>query len=242
MRLDLRRCVIAINRIDRRAILFLHLSPMTLSTTTAKSKLNFACVCGQVAGILLDVSPTEGSRVFCHCGDCQNFAYNLGAAERVLQRYGGTDLYQGRCAKMQITSGADKLACLHLTDAPTLRWYSACCRTPMFNSYANGRVPYVTTLLANCDPDEVEAVLGPAIGHLFLPDHLGDLPGFSRMSESKLMRHFFGRLVRDLISGDRRRSALFDAKTLAPISQPYRLTAAERARLAQLRKDAPSSF
>jgi hypothetical protein len=192
------------------------------------SDLSFSCACGSVAGTLIDAGPTKGDHIVCHCNDCQNFTRYLGAADRILQSHGGTELYQSRCAKMQLSKGADRLACLHLTDKPTLRWFASCCRTPMFNTYANGRVPYVTTLIANCDPNRVEGVLGPIVGHLFLPASLGALPGFPRMSMSKLMRRFFGRMVRDLLSGDRRRSVLFDPATLEPISQPHRLTEAER--------------
>lgn len=204
---------------------------MSTESASRASELHFACACGQVAGTI-EVTPGKGDRLTCHCGDCQNFTRYLGAAERVLQAHGGTDLYQSRCAAMKLSKGAYQLACFHLTDAPTLRWYAACCRTPMFNTYANGNVPYVTTLLANVAAGQAEAALGPAIGHLFLPASLGDVPGMPRMGMGKLMRRFFGRYIRDLLSGDRRRSALFDTKTLAPISVPYRLTAAEREALA----------
>jgi hypothetical protein len=189
------------------------------------SSLQFSCHCGQVTGTLFDTGPNTGDHIVCHCGDCQNFARHLGAEERILQDFGGTELYQSRCAKMKLVTGAAKLACLHLTDQSTLRWYAACCRTPMFNTYANGRIPYLTTLVANCDPSLVKGILGPVVGHLFLPDTAGDLP---HMSMNKLMRRFFVRMVRDVFSGDRRRSALFDTKTLLPKSPPHRLTEAER--------------
>lgn len=193
------------------------------------TQLDFSCACGQVAGTLFEVDPSKGDHVVCHCSDCQDFPRYLGATERILQEHGGTDLYQSRCAKMRLTRGADNLDCLHLTDKPTLRWYAACCRTPLFNTYANGKVPYLTTLLANCDAAEAKAALGPPIGHLFLPDEVSDLP---RMSMSQLMRRFLGRMVRDIFAGDRKRSALFDPKTLLPISPPHRLTEAERRALA----------
>lgn len=180
----------------------------------------------------MELGPASGDHIVCHCNDCQNFARYLGADDRILQAHGGTDLYQSRCAKMSLTDGAEKLACLHLTDKPTLRWYASCCRTPMFNTYANGRVPYVTTLLTNCDPKQVETVLGPAIGHLSLPNMIDGMQGAPRMSFGKLMRRFFGRMIKDIVSGDRRRSTLFDPKTLEPISAPYRLTDAQRRSLA----------
>ena len=197
----------------------------------AAAELEFACACGQVAGVLIDVGPSRGDHVVCHCGDCQNFARYLGATNRILGPYGGTDLYQGRCAKMRLIKGAGQLSCLHLTDKPTLRWFASCCRTPMFNTYANGRIPYVTALLANCVQSDVKPKIGPVVGHLFLPDD-NALPGAPRMSMAKLMRRFFKRMVRDMLSGDRRRAALFDPETLEPISKPYRLTKADQSTLA----------
>ncbi len=196
------------------------------------TELNFTCACGEVAGVLIDPGPQMGDHVVCHCTDCQNLTHYLGAADRVLQAHGGTELYMGRCAKMRLTKGADKLACLHLTYKPTLRWYASCCRSPLFNSFGNGRMPYLSLLLANCDKKQVEPMLGPVTGHVFLPKSLGDLPQAPRMSVAKLMRRNSVRIVKDWLSGDRRRSAIYDPQTLAPIATPYRLTEAEQRALA----------
>lgn len=126
---------------------------------------------------------------------------------------------------MRLSRGREKLACLHLTEKPTLRWYAACCNTPMFNTYANGSVPYITTLVANCDGERAAAILGPAIGHLFLKEAIGDPGNVPRMSMPALLRRFFPRMIKDLMSGDRRRCELFDAITLKPIAKPTRLAA-----------------
>lgn len=193
--------------------------------------LSFACQCSAVRGVVRDASPDQGNRVVCYCKDCQALARLCAAEDRVLNAHGGTDLYQSRCARMELHAGADKLACVHLTEEATLRWHTTCCRTPMFNSYSNGRVPYVTTLLGNCDHEQCGTLLGAPLGHLFVEEASsapGDVP---RMTMFNLMRRFLGRMVKDLLSGDHRRSALFDAKTLAPISPPTRLTANERAAL-----------
>ena len=106
----------------------------------------------------------------CHCADCQRFARRFDAAERMLDSHGGTALYQSRCARVRIESGRERLACIHLSEKPTLRWYALCCGTPMFNTWANGRVPYITTLLGNCDLEAVRRALGSPIGHLFVAD------------------------------------------------------------------------
>lgn len=194
----------------------------------ASKDLSFACDCGAVSGMLRDVGPDQGDHVICHCTDCQDLARHLGHAEKILDAHGGSALYQGRCARMQITSGRDQLACFHLTDKPTLRWYARCCGMPLFNTYANGKIPYVTIQLGACDPAMRARLVGPPRGHLFTQDGIGDTSALRKMSMAALMWRFFPRMIRDIISGDRRRCALFDAVTLDPIAEPRRLTSEER--------------
>jgi hypothetical protein len=190
--------------------------------------LSFACRCNSVTGVILDAGPRQGDHVVCHCSDCQDLIRYLGHPD-LLDSQGGTALYQSRCARMQLTSGKDKLACLHLTEKPTLRWYAQCCRAPLFNTYANGKVPYLTTHLSACERGLSDRVLGPPRGHLFLEEARGESDSLPRLAFSKLMLRFFLRMIPDLLSGDRRRSELFDPITLAPIAEPSRLTAEERA-------------
>jgi hypothetical protein len=204
------------------------------------SDLSFACDCGTVTGTMLRVGPDQGDHVVCHCTDCQNLTRHLGHAERVLDAHGGTALYQARCARVRIGTGRDRLACVHLTDKPTLRWYAECCRTPLFNSYANGKVPYITIQLAACDPATRDRLVGPPRGHLFTADGIGDTRDLRKMSMGTLMRRFFPRMIKDIVSGDRRRSPLFDTKTLEPIAEPHRLTAEERQALKQGQPSAAS--
>ncbi len=134
---------------------------------------------------------------------------------------------------MRIDTGRDQLACVHLTDKPTLRWYAKCCGMPLFNSYATGKIPYITTQLAACDPETRQAIVGPSRGHLFTQDGIGDISALPKMSMATLMRRFFPRMIKDIVSGDRRRCALFDAETLQPIAKPHRLTVEERETLRQ---------
>lgn len=182
--------------------------------------LSFSCACGSVTGTLIKAGPSVGDHVVCHCTDCQAFAIRLGAADRILDQHAGTALYQGRCATMRLSTGGEQLACLHLTEKPTLRWYAQCCDTPMFNTYKNGRIPYITTVVANCDRDQREPILGQPIGHLFTDEAKGDTGHMRRLSMAKLMRRFFWRMITDIVVRDRRRSELFDPVTLDPIVAP----------------------
>lgn len=84
------------------------------------------------------------------------------------------------------------------------------------------------TFVINCDPNLGESALGRVIGHLSLPGTVRDIDGTPRISFGKLMRRFVGRMIKDVVSGDRKRKAPFDPKTRKPISTPTRLTEAER--------------
>jgi len=193
----------------------------------ADNHLNFACACGTIAGTIHRAAPDQGDHVVCHCRDCQAFSAFLGTADRILDDAGGTALYQSRCARLEVERGSERLACLHLTDKPTLRWYAICCNTPLFNTYATGRIPFVTTILANCDAAGRER-LGPPLGHLFLEDAPGSTEGLKPLSMTTLMRRFLVRMVKDYVSGDRRRNPLFDPKMLQPVATPRRLTPEQR--------------
>lgn len=185
--------------------------------------VNLGCACGAVTGILREPGPRVGSHIVCHCQDCQRFARILDADHRVLGPYGGTALYQGRCGALRLLSGRERLKCLHLTERPTLRWYAMCCRTPMFNTYANGRVPYISVLLANGDPDQIRRLIGHPIGHLFLPADTSRDPDLVPLSPRQLIRPMLVRMAKDLLSGDRHRAELFDPANLRPIAKPERV-------------------
>ncbi|WP_435417720.1 DUF6151 family protein [Parerythrobacter aurantius] len=190
--------------------------------------LRFACACGAVSGEIERADAVSGDHVVCCCSDCRDFARLFDKEDRLLEPHGGTPLYQSRCARVRIDTGKEQLACLHMTERATTRWYAACCGSPMFNSYKNGRIPYITTLLGNCDAGDVERLLGKPAGYLFLSEAKGDVSDLPAMSMGKLMRRFFKRMLADIITGDRRRCELFVSGTLQPIVQPRRLTLQER--------------
>lgn len=185
-----------------------------------RANLSFGCRCGLVAGMLIEPGPIAGDHVVCHCTDCQTFAKRFNAADRILDQHAGTALYQGRCSTMRLIRGRHLLACVHLTEKPTLRWYARCCNTPMFNTFKNGRIPYITTVVANCDQDQRSRLLGPPIGHLFTEEGIGDVSRLRRLSILRLMRRFSTRMIIDILVGDRRRADLFDPGTLQPIASP----------------------
>lgn len=100
------------------------------------------CQCGKIRGTVANAGPKRGCRLVCYCDDCQKYANHLGS-EGVLDELGGTDIYQTTPAQVTITEGADELKCLRLTEKGMYRWYSACCTTPLANTMASPKAPFV---------------------------------------------------------------------------------------------------
>lgn len=190
--------------------------------------LVFSCDCGKLTGELRQVGPQEGDRYICYCSDCRDLIRLLGKDDTALDKWGGTDLYQTRCAKMRITSGKEHLCAVHMTEKLTTRWYAGCCNTPLFNTLSNGKLPFITTILYACDSERRDAVLGPVKGHLFTEEATGEVGNVPKPSTFTMMWRVLTRALRDRLSGDFRRTALFDAKTLEPVAAPRHLTDAER--------------
>ena len=98
------------------------------------TQLTVACRCGEVAGTLTGLSATFNNHLICYCEDCQAFARDLGAEELAMDSYGGTRIVQVTPPQLRITQGAEQLACLRLTSKGPLRWYTACCNSPVANT------------------------------------------------------------------------------------------------------------
>ncbi len=197
--------------------------------------LPLSCRCGAVRGTA-HVSPAAGKRVVCYCDDCQAFAAFLGRTAEVLDEHGGTDLFQTAPSALELTAGAERLACVRVTPRGPFRWYASCCKTPIANTPPTSRVPFVGLVLAFVDaavPDASrDAALGPVIWRVFGKFARGTPPGpanerFTAAMALRIVATVLGRLVR----GERRRSAFFDPRTGRPHAVPRVLGPDERARL-----------
>jgi hypothetical protein len=192
--------------------------------------LSFQCSCGEVTGRLRNISTLAGDHLVCHCSDCLAFV-RFCNPDRVPTVVDGVQLFFARVSSMTLTSGKERLACLHLTEKPMLRWYSKCCRTPLFHTVDSGWYPFVTTHVAILDENCRVAAIGEPRGHLYVGDVPLALRNFREVSRVGVMARYIVRMWKDLLSGDFRRAELFDAARLKPIVEPRRLSRAERAEL-----------
>ena len=185
--------------------------------------LAFSCRCGTLKGVLHSVSPTTGSHVKCYCCDCQAAAHHLGAVE-VLDEHGGTEIYQTIPAEIELTEGAEKLACMRLSPKGLMRWYASCCNSPLFNTLASAKLAFVGVHVRACEKN-AEA-FGPLVavvntgGAIDPPENLKDF-GMRRAIWGFVRRNLGAKLR------GRTENFFFDANR-NPIVTPYVLTLEER--------------
>ena len=125
--------------------------------------LPLKCRCGAVRG---QMQPARAYvRATCYCKACRAYARFLERTD-VLDDAGGTDVVATAPAAVRLTSGVEHVACMSLSPKGTLRWYAACCRTPLGNTSRNTRLPYLG-LVTDCldaTAQQLDATFGPAGG------------------------------------------------------------------------------
>ena len=122
--------------------------------------MQLRCRCGTVRG---ELDPTRAyARATCYCKDCRAFARYLGVPG-MLDDSGGTDIVPIAPAAVRFTAGVEQVACMSLSPRGILRWYAACCRTPLGNTPRDPKLPYVGLVTACFDatPQAVDAAFGP---------------------------------------------------------------------------------
>jgi len=190
------------------------------------------CSCGALRAVARGVSPARGNRVVCYCDDCQTFAHFLERADDTLDAFGGTQIYQTSQARLEVTAGKDRLACVQLAPKGLLRWYASCCRTPIGNTLASRQLPFIGLIVRCVDASAVRSLdqaLGPIRVRGYARFAKGNPPdAHPNFPASAIARVLWISLAARL-RGDHRRSPFFDARTGAPIATPGVLSAVERA-------------
>jgi hypothetical protein len=188
---------------------------------------DFQCSCGSVQGSVADTA--RGTRAICYCRSCRAYARFLGRGDEVLDAAGGTGVVVTLPGALRFRQGKEQLACVRLTEKGPLRWYAACCRSPIGNTPSRARVPYVG-LVHTCFEHagtDLEETFGPVRLTVFVgsataeprPRAFGRVRGLMRVAAGMLGA---------LLSGAYRRNPFFNSASAAPIAEPRKLTRAER--------------
>ncbi len=170
------------------------------------------------------------------CDDCQCFAHWLERADEVLDANGGTEVFQMTPAQVEITAGAEHIRCVRLSPKGLMRWYAGCCRTPIANSLASPRFPFVGVFHLfmdhAADGRSRDEVLGPIRARVHGRFGIGELPADAHP------RAPIGIIFRSLrllgggwIRRAHRPTPLFDLDTGKPVSEPTVVSKEERQQL-----------
>ena len=197
------------------------------------------CRCGALRGVAHDISSRHGHRVICMCDDCQAYAHYLGQAKTVLDENGGTEVVPMAPSSLEITQGIENLKCLRLTEKGLLRWYTACCNTPIANTAPISKLPFAGVVHSiidfNSSGQSRDSVLGPIGMRVQGKSGIGILPegtyqSFSFKQILQTIRFLFvGFLKRQYTP-----SPFFNVQTGKPVVVPYILTKVERDNLRKL--------
>ena len=186
-----------------------------------------SCRCGALRGHV-DLKGLSNCMV-CYCQDCQAFARFLGPAERVLDAQGGSDVVQLAPDRIHITQGAEHLAVMRLSTKGLLRWYAACCRTPVGNTLSRRDRPFTGLLVQCLDSAPLEAAFGPVRGRVNTASAIGEpKPRASGMAGALL--RILGMVAGSRLSGRYKNTPFFTASG-APVAEPTVLSAEQRAHL-----------
>jgi hypothetical protein len=185
------------------------------------------CRCGALQGhVELNGS---SNRMVCYCHDCQAFARFLGSADQVLDAQGGSDVVQVAPHHIKFTHGAAHLAAMRLSDKGMLRWYAACCRTPVGNTLTTRNMPFTGLLVQCLDTAPLEAAFGPVRASANTSSAIGE-PKPRGFGMAGALLRIMGMVLGSRLSGRYKDTPFFTAAG-APVAEPLVLSAEERARL-----------
>ena len=181
------------------------------------------CKCGSVVGHV------EGkgihNRVVCYCADCQAFARYLGCADEVLDAQGGTDIVQLAQPRVTFSQGREQLAAIRLGENGLLRWYAACCNTPLGNTLPNPKISFIGLVHSSLDHSMIDADFGESAATV----HVDSASGEPKPKANGLVGaglRFLWIVASTRIGKRYRGSELFD-ESGAPIVRPVVLTSQE---------------
>lgn len=202
--------------------------------------LPIRCDCGYIRAHA-DLRGHHVQRAVCYCRDCRMFAYFLARADTMLDQQGGTEVVQMSQGRLHFQSGQERLACMRLTPDGILRWYAACCDTPIGNIPPNRHLPYLSLIHACIDyaatGHTAESLLGRVGWHVNareLSVSPRGHPGAARTHDGipfALLARVAFRVIGWRLRGDHRRSPFFDTHSGRPVARPHVLSARERTAL-----------
>jgi Family of unknown function (DUF6151) len=184
------------------------------------------CNCGSLKGTLKRTQ--DVNRCVCYCADCQAFAHFLKREHEILDEVGGTNIIQTIPENVAFTEGSENLACMRLTANGLLRWYAACCNTPIGNTPPNFKLSFIG-LIHNClssEQDSLDRVFGPIRMHVNTKHAVGEPKPKSVGLLAGTLR-VISMILRARLDGSYKQTPFFVPESGAPIVTPKILSSQE---------------
>jgi hypothetical protein len=188
------------------------------------------CTCGAVRGAV--EHERLASHSICYCRDCQAFARFLGREADLLDARGGCENIQALPKDVTFREGVQHLACVRLSDTGLLRWYAACCNTPIGNTTATSKLPFVG--LARACLESTSPTVAASFGTVRHCTYVGGARGQPRpkpFGGPGLLLWLIRNRLRARFTGGFDVNPFFDTATDRPIVPPKVLSPVERERL-----------
>ena len=181
------------------------------------------CACGAIEGFLAD--PKRANHALCYCRSCQAFAHFLGRADEVLDAQGGSHVIQTLPKNVTFSQGAENLAAIRLTEKGLVRWYAACCMTPVGNTLATPKVSFVGVVhsVLKSDARPLEATFGRPRSCVYVATARGE-PKPKEFGLGRGMLWVLKTIVGARLNGDHKRTPFFTADG-SPVAEPQVLSA-----------------
>ena len=177
----------------------------------------FACSCGAFRAEIEPDGARGGTHAICHCTYCRDHAERLGHPEAVGEA-GGVRLYQSMPSRVRVTQGAEHLASMKLSARGPLRWYAACCGSPVAVTGPVRGIP-MATLYASGLP---EGALGPLMFRVNTGSATGPVPDDTpRFGLARGVARFSRWMAAERLTGRYKRTPFFDDAG-NPVAEPSR--------------------
>jgi hypothetical protein len=181
------------------------------------------CQCGALSGHVRGAGTC--SRVVCYCADCQAFAKFLGRAGDVLDAQGGTEIVQLAQPRVVFSQGKEHLAAVRLSDQGMIRWYAACCNTPLGNTLPDPKVSFIGLIHSVLNRAKMAEDFGKNIAIVNVDSAIGE-PKPKQKGLPGMIVRFLWIILSMRIGGKYRNSPLF-TESGEPVVSPVILSVEE---------------
>lgn len=148
-----------------------------------------------------------------------------------MDKRGGTDIIQTLSKHVTFSEGAENLACIRLTERGPLRWYAACCNTPIGNTAANAKLSFIGLVhtYLSTEQSDLDKAFGPVRAYVNTESAIGEhKPKSTGISVSAF--RLMSRLLKARLDGSYKQAPFFEPSG-NPIATPKILSNEELADL-----------